>query len=304
MITKLSQLVEAARSAGRKKLAVAYAMDAHTVEAAAKAVEAGLVDATLVGDEETIRRICAEKGIDAGLFRIVNEAGEPQAAALAVKMAATGEADILMKGSISTDKYMRAILSKDAGLLPPKAILTHVTVLEVPVYHKLLVASDVAIIPSPDMNQKVFITRSVIDTARSLGVETPKVAIIAPTEQMLPGIPSCVDAATIAKMGERGQITGAIIDGPLAVDVAVDAETVAVKKLKSPVAGDADCLVFPDLDASNAFFKTCTKFAGATLAGLVVGAKVPCVLTSRGDSEDSKLNSIALGVLTAARKKR
>lgn len=298
MITKLTQLREVARKYKKKRMAVAYAADLHTIDAAYRAVESGIVDAILVGDEELIRQLCAENGVNPDRFTIIDEKHDVNAAARAVRLAATGEADILMKGTISTDKYMRAILSKDYGLLPVGATLTHVALLEIPAYHKLLLVGDVAIIPNPDLNQKMFITRSLVNTAKSLGIEVPKVAIIAPTEQMLPGIASCVDGAILSKMYQRGQVTDAIIDGPLAVDVAIDPETVVIKKLNSPVAGDADCLVFPNLDASNTFFKTATKFANASMAGLVVGAKVPCILTSRADSEDSKLNSIALAVLT------
>ncbi len=299
MITKLSQLIEQARQVPKKRLTVAYADDQHTIESAYMAVKAEIVEATLVGDETVIREICRNHNIPTESFAIIHEPSETAAAAHAVALASRGEADILMKGSISTDKYVRALLSKDTPVLPPKSVLTHVVVLEMPAYHKLLLATDVAIIPSPDVQQKVLMTKWLIRTAQSLGIETPKVAIVGPTEQMLPNIPSCVDAAMIAKMADRGQITGGMVDGPLAVDVAIDAESARIKKLKSPVAGDADGLVFPDLDAANAFFKASTKLAGATLAGLVVGAKIPCVLTSRGDSEDSKLNSIALAVLVA-----
>lgn len=298
MITKLAQLREAAKAYKKKRMIVAYAADSHTIEAAYRAVEAGIVEVTLVGDPEVIRSLCEKSGIDCGLFRIIGEQGDYESAARAVRQAATGEADILMKGTVSTDKYMHAILSKDFGLLPPRSILTHIALLEMPGYRKLLLVSDVAVIPQPDLKQKVFMAHSLIQTAHSLGIGCPKVAVIAPTEQMLPSIPSCVDAAIISKMWERGQIRGGIVDGPLAVDVAINPETVRIKKLESPVAGDADCMVFPGLDASNTFFKTATKLAGASMAGMVVGAKVPCILTSRGDSEESKLNSIALAVLT------
>jgi phosphate butyryltransferase len=298
MISKLNQLRASAREYKKKRMAVAWAADSHTIEAAYRAVEAGIVEAILVGNPDTIHAICHREGIDPEAFRIIPQEGEYESAMQAVRMAATGEADMLMKGSVSTDKYMHAILSRDYGLLPPGATLTHIAVLEMPTYHKLLLVSDVAVIPEPDLKQKIFITRSLIQTSRSLGIECPKVAVIAPTEQMLPSIPSCVDAAILSKMWERGQITGGIVDGPLAVDVAIDSETVRIKKLNSPVAGDADCLVFPNLDASNTFFKTATKLAGASIAGMVVGAKVPCILTSRGDSEESKLHSIAFAVLT------
>ena len=222
-----------------------------------------------------------------------------KAAAKAVELINAGEGDVLMKGLVSTDKYMRAILNKEKGLLPPKAVLSHVTVIDAPNYHKLLCVGDVAIIPAPDLNQKVAITNYVIRVAKSLGIDTPKVAVLAATEQMLAGMPACVDAALIAKMGERGQIKGAIIDGPLALDVAIDKEAAQIKKLSGAVPGDADCIVFPNIESGNVFFKACTKLGKAELGAMVLGAKVPCVLTSRGDSVKSKMYSIALAANAA-----
>jgi phosphate butyryltransferase len=277
----------------------AYANDAHTIGAVSMAVERGIVDATLVGDEATIKSVCAAEKINVEKFRIWQEADELKATAKAVAMVRDGEADVLMKGLVSTDKYMRAILNKEVGILPPKATLSHVCILEIPSHHKLLVIGDIAVIPAPDLAQKITITNNVVNAARLLNIATPKVAIIAATEQMLPGMPACVDAAIIAKMGDRGQIRNAIIDGPLAVDVAIDPEAVAIKKLTSPVGGDADGLVFPNIESANAFFKAATKLAKAELAGIVVGAKAPCVLTSRGDTTLTKLYSIALGAMMA-----
>jgi phosphate butyryltransferase len=217
-----------------------------------------------------------------------------------VKLINEGKGDILMKGLVTTDKYMRAILNKESGLMPgAKATLTHVGVIEVSTYHKLLVCSDMAIIPAPDIKQKTDITNFCIKVAKTLGIEKPKVALIAATEQVSVGMPACVEAAIIAKMGDRGQIKGAVIDGPLAVDVALDKEAAKIKKLTGDVAGDADCLVFPNIESGNAFYKACTKLAGAELAAMVMGAKVPCILTSRGDSEQTKLYSIALAALSA-----
>ncbi|MDR3188147.1 MAG: phosphate butyryltransferase [Prevotellaceae bacterium] len=299
MITKLEQLVEKVKSQGKKKLVAAYANDSHTISAVSMAVDRGLVDGILVGDEATIKAVCSAEKIDAGKFRIVQEADELKATAKAVEMVRLGEADVLMKGLVSTDKYMRAILNKETGLLPPKATLSHVSVLEVPSYSKLITLSDIAVIPAPDLAQKVTLTNNVISVARMLDIDKPKVAIIAATEQMLAGMQACVDAAIISKMADRGQIRNALVDGPLAVDVALDKESVEIKKLKSAVAGDADCMVFPSIESANAFFKTATKLAKAELAGIVVGAKAPCVLTSRGDTTLTKLYSIALGSLMA-----
>lgn len=300
MITTFEQIFDQLRSKPKKRLVAAWAVDDHTINAARLAVEAGIVEATLVGDEKMIRQVCSDEKIDPAIFKIVPIDDELKAVSLAVDLINAGEGDILMKGLCSTDKYMRAILNKEKGLLPPKAVLSHVTVLSNPQYHKLLVIGDIAVIPAPDLTQKIAITNYVVKTAKALGIEKPKVAIVTATEQMLPSMPACVDAAIISKMADRGQISGCLVDGPLALDVALSAEAVAVKKLVSPVAGDADCLVFPNLESANVFYKVNTQLCvGAKQAAIVAGAKAPCVLSSRADSIDTKLNSIALAALTA-----
>ncbi len=285
----------------RVRLVAAYANDAHTIGAVGRAVQLGLVDATLVGDEATIAKESKALGLDAGLFTIVQESVDVKAVARAVDMVREGQGDVLMKGLVSTDKYMHGILNKERGLLPPKAVLSHVTVVQVPSYHKLLVVGDVAIIPAPDFKQKVAITKYLIQVAHSLGIARPKVALLAATEQMLVAMPACVEAALIAKMGQRGQIGGAELEGPLALDVAVNPEAAKIKGLTGPVAGDADCILFPNIESGNVFFKTCTKLAGGELGAVVMGAKAPCILTSRGDSVQSKLYSIALAANAALR---
>ena len=299
-ITKLDQIIELVKTKPQKRLIAAYANDAHTIEAVHNAVKMGVVKATLVGDEATIQQVCKDNNIDVNDFTIIQEADENKAAAKACEIINNGEGDILMKGLLSTDKYMRAILNKERGLMPgPKAVLSHVTVIETPRYHKLIICGDVAIIPAPDLNQKIAITNYLVSTARALQIEKPKVAVLAATEQVLPAMPACVDACIISKMAERGQIKNAVIDGPLGVDLAIDMECVQIKKVKSEVAGDADCIVFPNIETGNVFYKCNTKLAGAELGAMVVGAKVPCVLSSRGDSTKTKLYSIALAAAVA-----
>ncbi len=298
-ITKLDQMFDVLKNQEKKILVAAYANDSHTIGAVSKAVDLGIVEATLVGDEDTIKKVCAEENIDVNKFRIVQEADEQKAALKAVELINKGEGNLLMKGLVSTDKYMRAILNKEFGLMPPKAVLSHVTVMENPNYHKLMVCGDVAIIPRPDLNQKIAIANYLINTARALGIDKPKLALVAATEQVSPGMEACVDASIISKMGDRGQIKNAYIDGPLALDVAIDPESAQIKKLKGEVAGDADCLLFPNIDAGNVFYKTNTKLAKAELGAMVVGAKAPAILSSRGDSTQTKLYSIALAALTA-----
>jgi len=300
MITTFEQIYDQLRSKPKKRLIAAWAVDDHTINAAKLAVEAGIVEATLVGDEKMIRQVCAHENIDPSIFRIVPNDDEVKAVAMAVDLINAGEGDILMKGLCSTDKYMRAILNKEKGLLPPKAVLSHVTVMSNPNYHKLMVLGDIAVIPAPDLSQKIAITNYVVKTAHALGNSKPKVAIITATEQMLPGMQACVDAAIISKMADRGQISGCLVDGPLALDVAISAEAAAIKKLVSPVAGDADCLVFPNIESANVFYKVNSQLCpGSRQAAIVAGAKAPCVLSSRADSIDTKLNSIALAALTA-----
>ena len=298
-ITKLEQMFDVLKSKTKKRLVAAFANDSHTIEAVSEAVDKGIIDAILVGDEETMRKVCAQLGVDAAKFKLVHEPNEVKAAVVAVDLINKGEGDLLMKGLVSTDKYMRAILNKENGLMNPGAVLSHVTVIENPYYHKLLVVGDVAIIPLPEFKQKLAILNYLVNTAKALGIEKPKVAVLAASEQVLVGMPSCVDAALLSKMAERGQIVGAYVDGPLALDTAIEKESADIKKLTGPVAGDADCLLFPNIEAGNIFYKTNTKLAGAELGAFVAGARVPCVLSSRGDSAQTKLYSIALAAMIA-----
>lgn len=302
-ITKLEQMIDALQGAENKRIVAAAANDSHTIGAVYKAVEKDLIDATLVGNEELMLKVCEEEKIDPKKFKLVHEPDEAKAAMKAAAIINDGEGDIIMKGMLSTDKYMRAILNKERGLMPgSKGVLSHVTVMEIPSYHKLLVVGDVAIIPLPDFKQKVAITNYLIKTAKALGIDMPKVALIAASEQVLMGVPANEDAAIISKMAERGQISGAYVDGPLALDPAIDKESAEIKKVKGNVAGDADCLMFPNIESGNVFYKAGTKLMNAELAAMVMGAKVPAVLSSRGDSEKTKLYSIALAALAAQKK--
>ena len=277
MFTKFEQIYAELKSRGnRKRMVAAWGVDTHTVAAAAKAVELGLADVTLVGDQDLIAKACAEEGVEISSFTIVHNPDELKSVAQAVQMINDGEGDFLMKGLCSTDKFLRAILNKEKGLLPPKGTLTHCTTLEIPSYHKLLFVGDVAVIPAPDFKQKQTIMEWLVKTAKAVGVQTPKVAILAATEQVLPSQPASIEAAMLSKMVERGQIKG----------------------LVSPVAGDADCILFPNIESGNVFYKANSKLVpGVRQAGLLVGAKVPCVLSSRADSIDTKLNSIAIAAM-------
>lgn len=298
-VKSLKELFDLVKYKETKRLVVSYANDSHTIEAVSQAVDQGIVEATLVGDELEIMKVCRQAGIDVKKFTIEHEPEEMAAANRAALMVRNGEGDALMKGLVSTDKFMKSILNKENGLMQKGDILSHVTVMENPTYHKLLVVGDVAIIPQPDLKQKVAIANYLIHTAKRLEVETPKLAVITATEQVLEAMPSTVDASILAKMGDRCQIKGAIIEGPLALDLAISKEAAKIKKISSEVAGDADCLLFPNIETGNVFYKTNTKLAGATVGAMVAGIKVPAVLSSRGDSVEIKLNSIALAALTA-----
>lgn len=300
MFTKFEEIFAELKSRGAKKrMVAAWGVDSHTIAAAAKAVALGLADVTLVGDQDRIAEACREEGVDMSIFTIVHNPDELPSVAQAVQMIREGQGDFLMKGLCSTDKFLRAILNKETGLLPPKGTLTHCTTLEIPSYHKLLFVGDVAVIPAPDIKQKQVIMECLVKTAKAVGVEKPKVAILAATEQVLSSQPATIEAAMLSKMVERGQIKGCIADGPLALDVAIDQESVDIKGLVSPVAGDADCLLFPNIESGNVFYKANSKLVpGVRQAGILVGAKVPCVLSSRADSIDTKLNSIAIAAMS------
>ena len=299
MITNFNDLFAELKAKGIcKKMVAAWGVDSHTIEAASLASDMGFVKVTLVGDKDLIAKVCEECKIDQSKFEIVDVKDELKAVAEAVRMVHDGEGDVLMKGLCSTDKFLRAILNKEVGLLPPKGLLSHVGVVENPNYHKLMFITDMAVIPQPDFRQKVKLAGFVTGIARSFGIAMPKIAFIAASEQMLDSMPACIEAAMLAKMCDRGQIK-AIEDGPLALDVAIDQEAVQIKKLQSPVAGDADCLLFPNIESANVFWKTNSKLAvGVRQAGFLVGTKVPCILASRADSVDVKLNSIASAVIS------
>ena len=299
MISKLQDLLTLQEEESPRILVVAWPHDAHTLGAVREAVAHGLVRPLLVGDETVITRVCEEEGLPMDGMTVVHEEEEASAAAKAVALVREGEGDLLMKGTVSTDKFMRAILNKEQGLVPPGGLITHVSVLEPVNYHKMLVVGDVAIIPQPGLKEKKVILEHLVATARMLGTEKPKVAVITATEQVLTGMDACVDAALLARMADRGQIKNAWVEGPIALDVALDRESARIKKIESPVAGDADCLLFPDIEAGNVFYKCYTKLLKGSVAAMVAGASVPVILSSRGDSATTKLYSIALGVLRA-----
>lgn len=296
-LERLADLFVYTKSLQKRTLVAVNAVDLHTLEAIVEAVKLGIVSGVVTGSQSTILQVCQSNQIDHQLFRIIHAETEEEAARLAVAEVKKTPGSILMKGLISSDKYMRAILNKEVGLLPPGGVLSHVSVVDNPNYHKLMVVSDVAIIPYPTIQQKIAMTHYLKQMALDLGISRPKIALIAPTEQVLPSLISCTDAVEIMKAAENGQFEPAVVFGPMALDVAIDKESSEIKGITSEVAGEADCLLFPNIDAGNVFYKMNTKLCGADQAAVVMGATVPVVLSSRGDSISTKLNSIALAAL-------
>ena len=304
MITKLEEIVLKVKQKQPKRLAVACGEDPHTIEAVGKAVKEGIVKAVLTGDQEKIKKVALENKVDPSSFEIVHAPEKSKAMAAAIEKVRNGECDFLMKGLIDSSLYMHAILeegkrAKGANASKEGPIVSHVSVIELPTYPKLLVVSDIAVIPYPDLKMKLAMLNYSIAVAHALGIENPKASIICAVEKVNVKMQPTVDAAIIAKMSDRGQIKGAIVDGPLSLDASVSKESKQIKGIESEVAGDADILIFPNIDVGNVFFKTCTQLARAEVAAIVTGAFCPCILTSRSDSEKSKYYSIALGSLMA-----
>lgn len=298
-IRKLDQLIQSLKGKSPKKIAVAFAQDPNTIGAISQAVDLGFAKAIMIGDEQIIIQECKKQKVDHLKFEIIDEKNDINAAALAVKMVRNGEADVLMKGLIGTDKFLKAVLNKEKGLLPPKAVMSYVCALEIPKYDKLLFITDTAVLPFPDLNQKIAMTKYAVNMAHKFGVENPKVALISCTEKVNPAIPNTVNDAIICKMNQRGQIKNCVIDGPLDIFLACDKEAVKIKGVKTPINGEADVLVFPTLEACNTFYKGLMLFGGGELAGLIQGTIKPVVVMSRSESEKSKLYCIALSCLMA-----
>jgi phosphate butyryltransferase len=296
-LKRLIDLFEYIKSAEKKILVAVNAVDEHSLEAIAEAVKLGIVSAVVTGNQDEIQKRCELYQVDMRLFQIIHAETEEEAARLAVYKVKQTPGSVLMKGLINSDKFMKAVLNKEAGLLPPGGIISHVSVIDNPNYHKLLIVSDVAIIPYPTIPQKIAMIHYLKRMALDLGISRPKIALITPTEQVLPSLISCTDAVELMKAAKNGQFEPAVVYGPMALDVALDREAARIKNITSEVAGDADCLLFPNIDAGNVFYKVNTKLCHADQAAVVMGANVPVVLSSRGDSIRTKLNSIALAAL-------
>lgn len=293
-IGKLEDVFNGLKSKPIKSLVVSNGVDSHSIEAVGEAVRRGWIKGILTGNGKLIEKQCLLSGFPSYLFEIIDCTDEDDAARMAVELASKGRADIIMKGLISTDRFMKALLDKTVGLLPKGNLLTHITVMQTPGYNKLLIVSDVAIIPLPTVEQKAIIVQYLISVAHSIGIEKPLVAFIAATEQVISKMPATTDAVLLKQRWLNGDFPDSFCDGPMGLDLALDSEAAKIKNFSSPVAGNADCLLFPNIESGNVFYKANTKLFDASIAAMLVGATVPVVLSSRGDSVETKLNSIAL----------
>ena len=292
-LTKLSDLYELAKQSKKKKLVLAVAHDEHSLGAVCSVVKKNLIEAVLVGSEKKIREIAAKLDLQISQLTIIDEENDNNAIKLAVKMVHDKQADILMKGNVSTATLLRGVLDKENGLRKGE-VLSHFALFEIPTYHKLLGLTDAAMIIAPDLKTKIALINNAVEFMNKLGIAKPKVAILGAVEMVNESMPATLEAAIISKMNQRGQIRNCIIDGPLAYDNAVSMESARHKGIVSDVAGDADLLVVPDIEAGNVLYKAFGFSAGAKLAACILGASAPIVLTSRSDTEESKQDSIVM----------
>jgi phosphate acetyltransferase len=295
---KYEQLLERCRPLAPVPTAVVHPCEATALAGALEAAAKGLIVPILVGPAARIAEVARQARLSLDRVHVVDTPHSHGAAAKAVELVRTGQAELLMKGSLHTDELLGAVVAREAGLRTGRRI-SHVFVMDVPTYHKVLVVTDAAINIAPTLEDKVDICQNAIDLAVSLGVSRPKVAILAAVETVTSKMPATIDAACLCKMAERGQITSAVLDGPLAFDNAISTEAAATKGIRSEVAGDPDILLAPDLEAGNILAKQLTFLANADSAGLVLGARVPIILTSRADSVRSRIASCGVAMLVA-----
>ncbi|MDR2523673.1 MAG: bifunctional enoyl-CoA hydratase/phosphate acetyltransferase [Synergistaceae bacterium] len=301
-IRSLSQMIEETKklcvTKGKKRISVAMAEDAGLISAVEEARKMGLVEATLVGDTPKVRACIAEAGAKEDDYAIIDEKNEARCGIVAVTEVSSKRADIYMKGQLHTDHFLRGMLNKEAGLRSGK-VISHCYFHEVEGYDRILFITDAAFNTYPDLKQKADIVQNTVNFARALGVEKPKVACLAAVEVINPDMACTLDAAALVLMNQRGQIRNCVVDGPLALDNAVSGEAARIKKITSPVAGKAEVLLVPNIDAGNMLAKAVVYFSKNETAGVILGAAAPVILTSRADSPQAKLLSIAASVMIA-----
>jgi phosphotransacetylase len=300
---KYDRLIAAVKDIPPVPTAVAHPCDVTSLSGAVDAAQAGIIVPILVGPQGRIRAAAQQAGLDISAYEIVPTEHSHASAAQAVALVREGKAELLMKGSLHTDELMAAVVNRAEGLRTERRI-SHCFVLDVPRHPKPLIITDAAINIAPTLEEKVDIVQNAIDLALALGIQQPKVAIMSATESVNPKIPSTVEAAALCKMADRGQIKGGLLDGPLALDNAISPEAAKIKGIGGPVAGDADILVVPDLEAGNMLAKSLSFLAEADAAGIVLGARVPVMLTSRADTVQSRMASCAVAALLAARRRQ
>ena len=300
---RYEQLIASAQKQTAIKVAVAHPCDESSMRGVAEAMRLRLIEPILVGPVERMRRTAEQVGLDIGGVELVDAEHSHAAAEKAVELVHAGRAEALMKGSLHTDELMGAVVSKTGGIRTERRI-SHCFIMDVPGHPDPLIITDAAVNIAPDLDAKVDIIQNAIDLAHAMGLDPVRVAILSAMETVTSKVPSTIEAAALCKMAERGQITGAILDGPLALDNAISPEAAAIKKIASPVAGRANILVVPDLEAGNMLAKSLSFLAKADAAGIVLGARVPIILTSRADSLISRLASCAVAVMVAAAKRK
>lgn len=300
VLKDFTDLISKVRSSNiTKKLIAVSADDAHTLEAVMQATKDGIVEPSFIGDAEAIRATLKELGEDSSLYPVYEEADFDKAAELGVRLIREGKGDFLMKGRLETSQILRAVVNEDHGL-GTGGVMSHVAVNDVPAYHKFLITTDGGMNVAPNFNMKLGILVNAVNMLRALGYENPKVAVLANSEKVDPKIPESVEAGKLKEMYVRGEIRNCIVEGPVALDIALVKAHAEVKHFESPVAGDADIILSPNIFTSNTLGKSLTEMAGAKMAGLIVGAKVPIILTSRGSSSEEKYNSIVLAAAVVA----
>jgi phosphate butyryltransferase len=299
-----AEIIAKVKECGMKKIAVAAAQDDAVLEAVREAKARGIADAVLVGDEKKIREIAASMDMDLSEYEIIDEPDMTQAALKAVKLAHDGKVDMYMKGLVDTKNFLKSVLDKEVGLRTGSA-LSHVAVFEIEGIDRLLFLTDVAFMTYPTLEDKVAIINNTVPVVRACGVECPKVAPLAAVEVVNPKMPCTVEAAELVKMNEEGKITGCIVDGPLSLDLACDPEAAKHKGATDrKIQGDADVLLFPDIHAGNMVYKTITHMVNMKNGCILTGTKVPVILTSRSDTFETKVNSIALAAVVAEELKK
>ncbi|MCH4889990.1 phosphate butyryltransferase [Acidaminobacter sp. JC074] len=300
MIKSFEEVLKIAKERGPKTVSVACAQDNDVLKAVDNAKKNGIVEAILVGDKEKIEAIAKEESIDLNDYEIIDIKDLAEASLKAVELVSSGKAHMVMKGLVDTSIILKAVLNKETGLRTG-SVLSHVAIFDVMNYPRLLLVTDAAMNIAPTLEQKKQIIENSLQVANGLDIDQPKVAVICAKEKVNPKMPATVDAGELVKMNENGDLTGCIVGGPFALDNAVSVEAAKLKGIDHPVAGHADVLMCPNIESGNILYKTLGFLANAKSAGVIVGAKAPIILTSRADSEEAKLNSIALGVLMAAK---